>query len=262
MKRLNSLLIALLFVTAAFAQTFTPSEQGSGVVTWDDANQAYAEGRYDDAAAAYEAIIGAAPALTRAYAPVYYNLGNARFKQGELSQAILAYERCLRLNPTDKNAKFNLRFARTQIIDNIADTQVFFLREWLTTLRNLLPLNVWLWSSICLFSLMLVCLLLFAFSHLIGVRKAGFYVSIICFVFSVVAFANAASLHRRDTVRAEAIITRGIVNAKASPDRSGTELFTLHEGTKVTIHETLAGYANIEVGNYNGWIPLTTLERI
>lgn len=254
MKRLNSIFIALLFAAAAFAQA--PAE------LWDNANQAYAEGRYADAVTAYATIIDEAPALTRAYAPVYYNLGNAHFKQGELSQAILAYERCLRLNPTDKNAKFNLRFAQTQIIDNIADTQVFFLREWLTTLRNLLPLNVWMWLSICLFTLMLVCLLLFAFSRSIGMRKAGFYVSIICLVFSVVAFANAASLHHRDTVRAEAIITRGIVNAKASPDRSGTELFTLHEGTKVTIHETLAGYANIEVGNYNGWIPLNTLERI
>ena len=250
MKRFLSISCALLIAAACFAQS------------WDDANQAYAEARYADAAAEYQALIDAAPTLTRAYAPVYYNLGNARFKQGELAQAILAYERCLRLSPTDKNAKYNLRFAQTQIIDNIADTQVFFLRTWLTTLRNLLPLSTWMWMSICLFTMMLVCLLLFAFSRSIGVRKAGFYVSIICLLCSAVAFANAASLHHRDTVRAEAIITRGIVNAKASPDRNGTELFTLHEGTKVTIHETLAGYANIEVGNYNGWIPLSTLERI
>ena len=132
----------------------------------------------------------------------------------------------------------------------------------ITTLRNMLPMSVWMWSSIILFCLMLVCLLLFAFSRSIGWRKAGFYISIICLLCSAVAFANAASLHHRDSIRAEAIITRGIVNAKASPDRSGTELFTLHEGTKVTIHEVLGGYANIEVGNYNGWIPVNTLERI
>ncbi len=254
MKRLVSIYFALLIAAATFAQSPT--------ALWDEANQAYSEARYADAVTLYQTVIADAPVLTRAYAPVYYNLGNAHFKQGELSQAILAYERCLRLNPTDKNAKYNLRFAQTQIIDNIADTQVFFLREWLTTVRNLLPVGTWMWSSICLFTLMLVCLLLFAFSRSIGLRKAGFYVSIICLICSAVAFANAASLHHRDSVRAEAVITRGIVNAKASPDRSGTELFTLHEGTKVTIHETLGGYANIEVGNYNGWIPLTTLERI
>ena len=255
MRRIiNLCIIGLLVTTAGFAQS--PTE------LWANANQAYREGRYADAAADYNAIIEAAPVITRAYAPVYYNLGNAHFKQGELSQAILAYERCLRLKPTDKNASYNLRFAQTQIIDNIGDTQIFFLREWLTTLRNMLPLSVWMWSSIILFCLTLVCLLLFAFSRSIGIRKAGFYISIICLLCSGVAFANAASLHHRDSVRADAIITRGIVNAKASPDRSGTELFTLHEGTKVTIHEVLGGYANIEVGNYNGWVPTNTLERI
>ena len=250
MTRCFSIIVALLLAATTFAQS------------WADANQAYTEGRYADAATLYQAIIDDAPTITRAYAPVYYNLGNARFKQGELSQAILAYERCLRLRPTDKNARYNLQFAQSRIVDNIADTRVFFLRQWLTTLRNLLPMTTWMWTSIIAFSLMLICLLLFAFSRSLGIRKAGFYVSIICLLCSGIAFANAASLHHRDTVRAEAIITRGIVNAKASPDRSGTELFTLHEGTKVTIHETLAGYANIEVGNYNGWIPLTTLERI
>ena len=254
MKKLTTIYVALLISVMSFAQS--PAE------LWTRANQAYTDGNYAEAAADYSAIIAEAPVITRAYAPVYYNLGNAHFKQGELSQAILAYERCLRLKPTDKNARYNLQFAQTQIIDNIADTQVFFLREWVTTLRNMLPLRIWMWSSIILFSLTLICLLLFAFSRSIGVRKAGFYLSIIFIICSVIGFANAASLNHRDNVRAEAIITRGIVNAKASPDRSGTELFTLHEGTKVTIHEVLGGYANIEVGNYNGWIPVNTLERI
>ncbi len=254
MRRLTYICTILLIAAASFAQS--PAE------LWTRANQAYTDGNYAEAAADYSAIIEAAPVITRAYAPVYYNLGNAHFKQGELSQAILAYERCLRLKPTDKNAKYNLQFAQTQIIDNIADTQVFFLRQWLTTFRNMLPTSTWMWGSVILFSLMLVCLLLFAFSRSIGVRKAGFYISIVCLICSAVAFANAASLHHRDTERSEAIITRGIVNAKASPDRSGTELFTLHEGTKVSIHEVLGGYANIEVGNYNGWIPVNTLERI
>ena len=138
MKKLMTIYIALLMAVMGIAQS--PSE------LWNRANQAYSEGRYEDAAADYAAIIEEAPIITRAYAPVYYNLGNARFKQGELSQAILAYERCLRLKPTDKNAKYNLQFAQSRIVDNIADTQVFFLRQWLTTFRNMLPMSVWMWS--------------------------------------------------------------------------------------------------------------------
>ena len=93
MKRLTMIYIALLMAVMGFAQS--PTE------LWTRANQAYTDGNYAEAAADYSAIIDAAPVITRAYAPVYYNLGNAHFKQGELSQAILAYERCLRLKPTD-----------------------------------------------------------------------------------------------------------------------------------------------------------------
>lgn len=259
MKPLN-IVLSLLLLAANSPLSVADSQLSTD--HWIAANQAYSESRYDEAAQLYQSVIDDAPELTRAYAPVYYNLGNARFKQGELAQAILAYERCLRLDPTNKNARFNLDFAQTRIVDNIADTQVFFLRQWILMLRNMLPMHVWMWLSICLFTLSLVSLLLFAFSHSLAVRKSGFYIGIVGFIISAVAFANAASLHHRDTVRAEAIITRGIVNAKASPDRGGTELFTVHEGTKVLIHEELDGYANIEVGNYNGWIPANTLERI
>lgn len=256
MRTIHILLTSLLLTASIALQAQSPKE------LWAAANQAYSESRYDEAAEQYQAIIDEAPELTRAYASVYYNLGNARFKQGELSQAILAYERCLRLDPTNKNARFNLEFARTRIVDNIADTQVFFLRQWTQMLRNSMAEHVWMWLSIALFAIALISLLLFAFSHSLAVRKSGFYTGIVALIVSAIAFANAASLHHRDSIRAEAIITRGIVNAKASPDRSGTELFTLHEGTKVLIHEVLDGYANIEVGNYNGWIPVNTLERI
>ena len=256
MRTTHIALLSLLLTACLALQAQTPQE------LWANANQAYSEARYDDAAQMYQTIIDEAPELTRAYAPVYYNLGNTRFKQGELAQAILAYERCLRLDPTNKNARFNLDFAQTRIVDNIADTQVFFLRQWVLMLRNSLPMHVWMWLSISLFTLALISLLLFAFSHSLAIRKTGFYVGIVGLIVAALAFANAASLHHRDTVRAEAIITRGIVNAKSSPDRNGTELFTVHEGTKVLIHEVLDGFANIEVGNYNGWIPLNTLERI
>lgn len=249
------IIFCLLLAVSASAQS--PTEH------WILGNQAYTQGDYDAAAEHYTAILDAAETTDmRAYAAVYYNLGNARFKQGELAQAILAYERSLRLDPTNKNAQYNLRFANTQVTDNIADTQIFFLRQWLLALRNSLPLQKWMWLSIVLFLLTLISVFVYAFAGSLSLRKTGFYTALVCLVISLSAFANAASLNHRDTRRAEAIITRGIVNAKASPDRTGTELFTLHEGTKVTIIETIGDYVNIHVGNYDGWIPSNTLERI
>lgn len=222
-----------------------------------DANAQYAEGNYAEAAEQYEQILAEQPS-----AEVYYNLGNAYFKQGELAQSILAYERALRLKPSMKDAKHNLEFAQSRIIDNIEDTQSFFLSNWLKAIRNALSQNTWFVLSISLFILTILGFFFFAFSPNIGLRKAAFYTSIVALILSIAACANAGSLHHRDTQRAEAIIIQGVVNAKASPDRSGTELFTIHEGTKVEITEVIGEWCCIHVGNNVGWMPLTYLERI
>ena len=223
---------------------------------FDAANAAYAEGRYEEAATIYQALINEQPDAT-----LYYNLGNARFKQGELAQAILNYERALRLQPNHKDAQYNLAFAQSKITDNIVE-QDFFLSAWTRAVRNSLKEQTWLIGSICLFILALAGLLLFLLGREPWLRKTAFHVAWLALLFSLIAGLNAASLHKRDTLRNEAIITQGVVNGKSSPDRSGTDLFTVHEGTKVTIRETLGEWANIRVGNYEGWVRLQNLERI
>lgn len=222
-----------------------------------DANAQYAEGNYAEAATQYEQILQEQPTPE-----VYYNLGNAYFKQGELAQSILAYERALRLKPSFKDAKHNLQFAQSRIIDNIEDTQSFFLSNWLKAIRNALSQRVWMVGSIILFIMALVGFFLFAFSQTLWLRKTAFYCSVVALVISVMACANAGSLYQRDTQRSEAIITQGIVNAKSSPDRSGNDLFTVHEGTKVEIHEVIGDWCCVHVGNNIGWMPLEYLERI
>lgn len=237
----------LLFVIChlTFAQT-----------DFDVANAAYAEGRYEEAASVYQALIDEQPNAT-----LYYNLGNARFKQGELAQAILNYERALRLQPNHKDAQYNLAFAQSKITDNIVE-QDFFLSAWARTVRNSLKEQTWLVLSICLFILALAGLLLFLLGREPWLRKTAFHVAWLALLFSLIAGLNVASLHQRDTLRNEAIITQGVVNGKSSPDRSGTDLFTVHEGTKVTIRETLGEWCNIRVGNYEGWVRQQNLERI
>lgn len=226
-------------------------------ILFSQANAQYAEGNYAEAAAQYEQVIAEQPS-----AEAYYNLGNAYFKQGELAQAILAYERALRIEPSYKDAKHNLLFAQSRIVDNIEDTQSFFLSNWLKAIRNALNQQTWMILSIALFICMLIGFFLFAFSQTVWVRKTAFYTSLVALLISLLACINAGSLHHRDTARAEAIITQGIVNAKSSPDRSGTDLFTVHEGTKVEITETIGDWCCIHVGNYIGWMPLAHLERI
>ncbi len=220
-------------------------------------NECYAAGSYSEAIEHYKTALQEGNS-----AEVYYNLGNTYFKQGELAQSILAYERALRINPQYEDAIHNLRFAQSRIIDNIEDNSTFFLSQWSVFLRNLLHENTWMWLSIGLFMLFLVGAIGFAFLRTIGWRKAFFHTGWIALVFAIICFAFASSLHSRDRLQNEAIITQSIVNAKSSPDKSGTDLFVLHEGSKVEIRSTLSGWAEITIGNHRGWVSLATLERI
>ena len=129
-------------------------------------------------------------------------------------------------------------------------------------MRNSLSESTWFILSVCLFILSLIGVLVFLLGRETWLRKTAFHIAWIALLFSLIAGLNAGSLHQRDTLRNEAIITQGVVNAKSSPDRSGTDLFTIHEGTKVTIRETIGEWVNIRVGQNEGWIRLNNLERI
>ncbi len=73
-------------------------------------NALYADGRYADAAVAYEQA-GAGGAGS---APLWFNLGNAWLKAGDVGRAIAAYERARRLAPRDPDVAANLGFAREE----------------------------------------------------------------------------------------------------------------------------------------------------
>ena len=72
------------------------------------ANQLYDAGKFAEAAAAYEKI-------EPKTAHVYYNLGNAWFRQGKLGLAVLNYERARRLAPRDPDILANLKFAQQRL---------------------------------------------------------------------------------------------------------------------------------------------------
>ena len=251
-SKVESLKLKGLVLTTMFLISISSFAQNA----FETANTAYADGRYAEAAAGYEALL-----MEQQNATLYYNAGNAYFKQGELAKAILNYERALRLDPGHKDAKFNLEFAQSKITDNIVEHD-FFLSIWAQTIRNSMHEHTWTILSIVLFILSLAGILVFLLGREPWLRKASFHTAWLALVFCIIAGLNANSLHKRDTLRNEAIITQGIVNAKSSPDRSGTDLFTLHEGTKVTIRETLGEWVNVKVAKNEGWIPLKCLEKI
>jgi len=223
------------------------------------ANALYSKGNYTDAAKVYEKALsseGVAPEL-------YFNLGNAYYKSNEIGHSILNYERALRLLPTFEDARYNLQIAQLKVVDNIVQNQTFFIGRWVDGFIKQFNSDQWIWISFIVFLLGLVCAFLFIFASNRQLRKVSFYVGAV--LFGMTLFTFVFSGIRKDQLinHREAIVMTGVASVKGSPDKSGTELFQLHEGTKVTVKSTLGNWTEIKLGNGNvGWVEQETIERI
>lgn len=223
------------------------------------ANESYANGDYETAAALYEEILQTEGQA----AELYYNLGNTYYKLNEIGKSILNYERALRLRPFYKDAEYNLELAQARIIDKVETPRMFFLRNWTVNLMHLLLPNVWVCLSIAFFILFILSFFLFAFGKKLSFRKFGFRIGVFFIGLSLLTFVFAGITHKEFKEHADAIVMTGAVTVKSSPDKSGTDLFVLHEGTKVTIRDILGEWYEIGFGNGNvGWLKATNVERI
>ena len=224
-----------------------------------EAETAYTQEDYSQAIERYEKIL-------KIYGDsheIFYNLGNAYYKAGKVAPAILNYERALLLNPGDAAIRFNLEVAKLKKVDRIDPLGEFFLVQWFRSIQNLISVDAWASLGIACFILFIGCLILFFFSKWMRLRKMGFYFGIVLLLIVICSNLFAWNQHKAMVNRTGAIIFAPTVTIKSSPDASGTDLFVLHEGTKVFIKSSLGEWYEIELEDGNvGWIRQKDLEKI
>ncbi len=223
------------------------------------ASDAYSKGEYSKAAELYEQLLK----NDGQSAAVYYNIGNCYYKLNKTASAILNYERALLLEPGNGDIRFNLEIAKLKTVDKIVPVDEFFLADWMNSLQNFLSTNQWSSFSIICFLLLVGALVLFFFSRKIFLKKLGFYAGIGLLVFVILGNVFAFAQKKKLTDRNTAIIMAATTTIKSSPDNSGTDLFILHEGTKVLIKSKLGKWKEIETADGNvGWIKSEEIEII
>ena len=241
---------------AIFFATFTLSAQDNLLT---QANDAYVQSDFQAAADLYEELLKA----NGESATVYYNLGNCYYKLNKIAPSILNFERALLLEPGNADIRFNLEIAKTKAVDRIESVGDFFLTEWFLAVQNLLSTDAWSKFSITCFIFLIAGLFLFFFSRRIFIKKTGFFIAMGLLI--VVVFGNCFAYNQKKklTQRNEAIIFTPTTTIKSSPDNSGTDLFILHEGTKVRLKNKLGGWNEIETADGNvGWIKSSEIEVI
>ena len=224
----------------------------------EQAGMAYQKGDYAKAVELYEQS-GEQDGTSAAY---FYNLGNAYYKCGRYPDAILNYERSLLLDSDNADTRFNLEMAQARI-DKIEPLGTFFLVQWSTAVRNLFPSNVWAVIAVVAFLLFLVGVVLYFFVEKVVLRKIGFFAGLLAVLVAIGANHFASEQKARIIHRDSAIIFAPTITVKSSPSESGTDLFVLHEGTKVYLMDRVGEWSEIRLEDGNrGWIPTDKLEII
>lgn len=206
-------------------------------------------------------------------AKLYYNLGNTYYRLGEMGNAILAYERALRLDPSDKDARNNLDFVNARITDRPGERGTF-LGNALDAMSAYAHSNTWAWIAFVCFALTLAGLLAYLFSQAVAVRKVGFFGGILTFMICGVCLFFSYRAAAIATAGNVAIITVPSTILSTTPrvpqDRS-QEAMLLHEGTKVTILDSVRSttdsiqsvWYDVEVDNsHRAWINSAAVQKI
>ncbi|RLD54684.1 MAG: hypothetical protein DRI97_11050 [Bacteroidetes bacterium] len=223
------------------------------------ANSLYQQGQYEQALEQYNAVILSG----KESADLYYNMGNAAYRSNSIGHAILYYEKALKLEPAHEDAIHNLDFVSRYRLDTFEEVPVLFLGTWIAGFVQLFPEHTWSLLALVFFIIILTGLLVFLFSRRMVLKKSGFISGLVALVLFVITISSALSRHRDIVHPDTGIILAPSVVVRSSPSESGTELFILHEGTKIKVNEEVSGWQNIKlIDGREGWIMGFDFESI
>ena len=256
---MKKIIYILLFLAMPFM--LVAQEGGAGIAPSKElGDSAYSQGDYEKAVEIYEAVLSGEGHSME----MYYNLGNAYFRNNMIGKAILNYERALRLDPTDADVKANLEYAFSKTKDEVAENYEIFLVSWMNAVVNMLGIDAWAIAGAVSFIILLLAVFVFLFNARGKVRKTMLVFAVLSLFVTIFANSSALNLYSKMKDSTQAIVMREEVSLKSTPDNSGTVLVKIHEGRKVTIvDDTMNEWKEIELEDGTvGWLQAAVIERI
>jgi tetratricopeptide (TPR) repeat protein len=191
---------------------------------------------------------------------LFYNLGNAYYKNNEIGKAIYNYELANKLKPNNDDIKTNLRIANQKTIDKIESKENFFLGAIKTGLVNYFTTTGWALLSIGSLTACLVLAFLFFVLGSMSIKRLSFFTSGLCLIAFIGSMVlGFSALHSKQQI-SFAIITTRESKIFEEPNPASKSKFSLHDGTKVSVIETNQNWTNIKLENGNeGWVKTTDI---
>lgn len=220
-------------------------------------NTAYAAGDYEEAVVAYSKIV----ASEKMSSSLYYNLGNAYYKLGDIGHSIWAYERALKIDPSHKNAFSNLEFVNAKTEDKL-ELENTGITYWLKFFLFRFDINFWAYISLGLSVLFSIILYLFFTSKSQKVKNMSLTFSFAT-LFGLVAVVIISYFNHKNVVeQTNAVIISEFVEVRNAPSETAPSSFKLHEGTKVDLLRSNDTWHEVGINGNIGWILKTDFLEI
>jgi len=225
MKRIIFLILIIGTSFSVFAST------NDNLELFEKANKLYSEKKYENAIEIYKKIENSGFHSTE----LYYNLGNSYYRAGNITNAILYYEKAKLISPADDDIDHNLSLAKELVYNKIVPMPEFAPVRWYKQFIGLASADTHAFYSVLSFILLLSAIFIYLFSANKRIKTISFFASAFLLMFSVSTFIFAQSSYKQLNSKTSAIVTGPVVSVKSSPDANSTELFSVHEGLKVKI---------------------------
>ena len=225
----------------------------------------YAE-KYEAAGVLYTAAIDSLEATGQTPASdIFYNYGNACYRQNLYPAAVLAYLRALRINPSNTDAAKNLEIVRSRLTDHFnPPTELFFI-SWMKDTIASGSVEKWTSLAACCVVLFFIFLAIYLYGRSIAVRKMGFTLALLNILCLGLMVTFACMQRNRYYHNNQAVMFAAETKMYASPTANSKQIMTLHEGCTVILNDdnTTKGWMNITLPDgREGWMPDKGYHRV
>lgn len=246
--------LILLFLLT-FCNSFAQDSQG----LFDEANVLYKNGKHKEAIALYEQITN----NDLASSELYFNLANCYYKLNKVAPAIYNYEKALQLKPTNQDAKNNLVFAKRLTLDRIDQLPQSYFQKLNSAYLKKISVNAWGTIAILFSILSALFSLLYYYAYSTNKKRFFFVFSVLSVLLLITTLVIAYSQYDTIQTTKEGIIYIEEVSVKNEPTNDSDEVFSLHEGTKVFVLDTVDTWTKIKLSNGKiGWMLSEKLREL
>ncbi len=225
---------------------------------FQEGNKLYQAGEYNRALEKYNEIVQ----MNYESAELYYNIGNCYFKLGKYAEAILNYERGLRINPNDEDIQFNLQMVNMHIVDKVQKIPELFYISILKKLCSKLTFNQLTIINVIMYILIIILIIMILFVKGIRLRSS---LSVLIWIGGVLIMIFIGLFIYKYIVmyEKEGIVMSPEVMVKSAPDMNAIELFAIHEGLKVNVLVKRGDWYEIKLPDgKEGWVKVNDIEII